>query len=1393
MSGTDELFSGGGQMGAIMRAFDWSKSPLGPAAAWPQSLRTSVSICLNSAFAILVWWGPDLVMLYNDAYSSVIANKHPRALGSAGRQVFPEIWTTIGPMLEGVMQHGEAIRADDLLLFLERNGYPEECYFSFCYSPILDETGGVGGVFTPVQETTKHVIGERRLKTLTRSAQVHAEEAASPSHAAQMSAAALAGNLIDLPFVAIYLFEESGAAHRHAHSGDLREELAPEQIEANAEWLPLTSLRRGKTVVEEASARGTREVPRGHWGDPVTEIVALPLKQPGSETAKGFMLVGVNPRKRLDAAYRDFLNLVADNVATAITDAEAIQQERSRLKALAELDRAKTAFFSNISHEFRTPLSLIMGPLQEAVLDPALPAQTRENLEVAQRNSLRLQKLVNNLLEFSRIEAGKAHATFECLDLAKFTEELASGFQSTFHKADLSLKVAVSQIRAPVCVDREMWEKIVLNLLSNAFKFTFTGGVTVELTEVEGSVQLTVADTGIGVPAVQLPKLFQRFERVEGAKSRSYEGTGIGLALVQELVTLHEGSVEVDSEENVGTRFTVRIPTGTAHLSQEQVGCRREMSSAATRLEVFVSEAMSWVPGLENREAAGALDIVDTERLLVRPDQLATRKRVLVADDNADMRHYVTRLLEGHYDIEAVANGRQAIASMDRQHFDLLLSDVMMPEMDGLALLAAVRGNPETASLPVILVSARAGEDSEIEGLQRGADGYLVKPFSARELIARVSSVLKIADVRTASEQALRAERARLLDLFRQAPAFMTVLRGPEHVFEMANPLYKDLIGDRAIPGKPLREAIPEAEAQGYLALLDRVYETGAPFVAYDNAIDIARVAGQPPERRYLDFVYQPLREPSGTISGILVLGVDVTARRETEQALRQSEILARNQAEQLEAALAASATGTYRWDARGDEFLAFDDNLKRLVGKLPGTPFRVAEDFLCTLHPEDLPAVLAALDVSRRGADFSMEYRVIWDDGSIHWIYDRAKMIWEEGKPSYLVGACTDITWRKEAEEALREQRERFNFATNASLIGYWFCDLPFDKLNWDYRVKEHFWLPQDTEVTIGTFYECIHPEDRERTRHAIEKSIAKNKRYDIEFRTVTADGKQKWIHSVGRTAYDEAGAPIRFDGITQDITLQKQSDQALRKSEKLAVVGRMAASISHEINNPLESVTNLLYLIREQAGTETLRNYALQAEEELARVSHIVTQTLQFNRQPSGPSKEKLSTLLDSSVAIYQGRFKQSDLQLVRDYKDSLRLACFGSEIRQVFSNLIGNAFDASKKGGKIILRTRDSVDWQTGRRGIRVVIADTGAGMDQRTLERIFEPFFTTKGINGTGLGLWVSADILKRHQAFIRVKSRQIERTSGSVFPVFFPLISAAVPIPDEPSAAATNEV
>ncbi len=450
----------------------------------------------------------------------------------------------------------------------------------------------------------------------------------------------------------------------------------------------------------------------------------------------GFLICGVNPTRKLDSEYLTFFSLVVDQLVSAINNARLAENEKKRADTLAELDRAKTAFFSNISHEFRTPITLILGPIEEflARCADSLPTESRELLSVVRRNGLRLQKMVNALLDFSRLEAGRIQTNFEATDLVALTRDIASSFRSTIERAGLRFEVECDPLPERVYVDREMWEKIVLNLLSNAFKFCFEGTIAVRLRADGNEALLTVSDTGVGVAKEELPRLFERFHRIEGAKARTHEGSGIGLALVQELVRLHHGEIAATSQLGKGTTFSIGIPFGVSHLPTARIGSGDSTAKPSVNAAIFADEIAEWLPEEAGSVAAAA------KVGKVGATNLDAEIRILIADDNADMREYIARLLGTRWVTETVSDGIAALDAIRKRPPTLVVTDVMMPGLDGFQLLTEIRKDPGTRSIPVIMLSARAGEESRVEGLEAGADDYIVKPFTARELVARVAA-----------------------------------------------------------------------------------------------------------------------------------------------------------------------------------------------------------------------------------------------------------------------------------------------------------------------------------------------------------------------------------------------------------------------------------------------------------------------------------------------------------------------------------------------------------------------------------------------------------------------------------------------------------------------------
>lgn len=1098
------VFPDGGQMGALMRGFDWAATPLGSPATWSPTLQTMTRMLLGNSFPILLWWGPDFIQLYNDAYIPVLGDKHPhRALGKPFRECWAEVYHVLGPLAEQPYRGGPPTWIEDIPVELNRYDYREEAHFTISYSPVPDPTaaGGIGGVIAIVHEISAKVVGDRRVLAL-RDLASRAVEATTAEEACAQAAQTLAADSKDAPFVLVYLLDEAGEVAHLAAAAATEDcaDLCPPQIrlaDPDAPW-PLEECLRGEqlVLVPDLAAKFSR-VPPGPWADPPRSAAIVPVRSQVAHQLAGFLIAGISSRLRFDDAYKGFLDLASAQIAIAVANARAHEMERRRNQALAELDRAKTTFFSNISHELRTPLTLILGPLDDLLSgEENLSRAEREVLRLAHGNALRLLRLVNTLLDFSRLEAGRYQASFEPVDLSTFTAELTSVFRSTIERAGLRLFIDCPPLSHSVWLDRSMWEKVVFNLLSNAFKFTFYGAIRVSVQETADGAQVEVRDTGTGIPAEELPELFTRFHRVNGAKGRSFEGSGIGLALVHELVRLHGGAVQVESHLGLGSCFTITLPFGSGHLPAEHLGAPREPVSTAVASEAYLRDAERWLANEPSSLSPGPLE--ESEEIPAPP---AETDCVLIADDNADMREYIARLLKGRYSIVTVSDGAQAIEEFRRLHPALIIADVMMPGVDGFGLLSAVRSHPELHGTPVILLSARAGEESRVEGLRAGADDYIVKPFSARELHARVES---------------------------------------------------------------------------HLAL-----------------------------RRL---------------------------RLQTNEEIRQSE----------------------------SRFRAF-------------------------------------------------------------------------------VAASSDVVYQMSPDWSIMRH-----------LVGRTFI--------------------ADTESPDQSWVErYILPEDQPRVNAAIETSIRDTSIFELEHRVVRADGSVGWTFSRAVPILDADGRVTEWFGTAIDITGRKTAEDALLRSEKMASLGRMAATIAHEINNPLAAMANLLYLAGHTADLPPSAAGLLQtAEAELQRIAHITRQSLGFYRETVSAQPVAIDTLLDLSIDLLKGKVAARHATLEKQWRTRQQITVVPGELRQVFSNLLANSLDAVADNGTVKVRV------SSGKGRVRVTIADNGKGIPEAVRPHIFEPLYTTRSRIGTGLGLWVVRQILDKHHGTIRMRSRTSGERMGTTFSVTLPV-------------------
>ena len=1170
MTTLPHFLADGGEMGALMRAKSWTDTLLGPPETWPEALKMAVAVCLNSRFPISLWWGPELVMLYNDAWRPILGKtKHPTGLGRPGIESWPEIWDIIYPQFTSVLTRGEATWSDDLLLVLERNNYREEGYFTYSYSPIKNIDGSIGGVFSAITETTERVLGERRLRIL-RELAAQTAESKSVQAACEAFARVLGAGNPDLPFSILYLLDEDGTSASLLAKTGIDDTIAPAALRLDHDdpWGVARVIREGDVILLNDLALHFGMLPGGVWPEPTTSAIVLPVAKPGQKGGTaGVLVAGINPRRALDDAYRGFFDLVAGHLATAVSNARAYEEERKRSEALAEINRAKTQFFSNVSHEFRTPLTLMLGPLEEVLAQPETTAfsDDRSLVRLAHRNGVRLLKLVNTLLDFSRIEAGRVQASFQPIDLAVFTAELASNFRSAIERAGLRLVIDCPSLPHQVYVDIDMWEKVVLNLLSNAFKFTFEGeiGIAAKPSSDGRYAELTVHDTGTGIPPEELSHLFERFHRVEGARGRSIEGSGIGLALVQELIKLHAGTIRVTSEVGRGSTFKVVIPFGVGHLPADRIGRGRAMATANVRPQAYIEEALGWFSDGGTTAVGPPPPSASDERGDVSATAGTEGQLVLVADDNADMRKYVERLLRASgYRVEAVTDGKKALAAAQRLQPDLILSDVMMPELDGFGLLTAVRKDAELSDTPVLLLSARAGEEAKVEGLSAGADDYLVKPFTARELLARVATHIKMANLRR--ETAEREERVRSeAELERQK------LRASEERLAETGRLYREL-QDREAKIRRLVDAnilgICMWNLEGAIVGANEAFLRMLQYSREDLAsgglrwTDLTPAAWRDRDERALTdlkatgtcrpFEKEYFRKDGSRVP-VLVAGalfeegggegvafaLDLSEQKQAEEALHRSE-------HYLAEAQRLTLTGSCAIDGRSRQHDYWSEEMFRIFGFDPKEGIPTWKQWFQRIHPEDRDKVKAAGEKAFLAkADCDVEFRIVHSDGTLKHIHGIGHPVLNPtGEIVQVVRTMVDITARKRAEQTLREQANLLNLTNDAIfvrdenlIIKYW--NRGAEKL--------YGWTHEQAEEQISAdLLKTRFPVPLER----IKAELLSNGRWEGELVRTKKDGTQVVVASRWSLRRDDKGRQVTILETNNDITERKRAEDELR-----------------------------------------------------------------------------------------------------------------------------------------------------------------------------------------------------------------------------------------------------
>ena len=1385
MNSKASFLEGGGKMGELIRAFDWEKTSLGSPENWPQSLKTCVRIMLTSRQPIWIGWGKDLIKLYNDPYKAIVGGKHPWALGQPASVVWKDIWEDIEPMLKTVMEKDEGTYVESQLLIMDRNGYLEETYYTFSYTPIPGDKGTAGMICANTDDTSR-IVGERQLRTL-RDLGKSLAKMQTVTEVYQNALRVLENNQKDFPFAVLYKIDNEGRnADIIAYAGISQDQtILPSRIDLLNSVEGTSNLRKSfakKEIVISENKGRRKNLPKGAWEIEASHFVHIPIITSGSSFPNAILTAALNPYRIYDETYRQFTTLVADQIALEVNNVMAYEAERKRAEALAEIDKAKTVFFSNISHEFRTPLTLMLGPLEDLLTQPQsrLTDEEKNKIETTHRNSMRLLRLVNNLLDFSRIEAGRAKAQFQLTDISTFTRDLAGSFRSVIENAGLYFNVNCEHIIQPIYVDRSMWEKIVLNLLSNAFKYTLTGGITMSLSVKNNNAVLSIGDTGVGIPREELPNLFQRFHRVQNVTGRTHEGTGIGLSLVSEFAKMHGGNISVSSKVNEGSEFVVTIPTGRKHLPVEQID-ESGIDSEVRLADAFLEEADSLIGMPANNKTDQAEQSHDT-------------LHILVVDDNPDMRNYLKNILGRKFTVLTAVNGIDALQKMQDQVPQLVVSDVMMPDMDGIQLLKAIKENKKYERIPVILLTARAGEESRIEGYQIGADDYLVKPFSTKELLARITTQLSM-------RERIEENEKQLEYFIKKAPVGIAVYKGPDFIIEAANDRVLEMWGKTfdQVKGKTLTDIFPEIITQEYTRELYKVsvekFLKGETFTV--NEVEFAFQRKGRPYKGWYNCTYEPLKDPHGNRTGIIAVVNEVT-----------DHVIARKKIEESEEKFRTLATEfpLFVWLTDDKLQSTFLNKAGLEYFNLPPTTNIGELSWKKFIHTNDIERVLAVMnDAARDHKSYTLTMRLKnGRTGEYRWFVDNGVPQYFNGKFTGFIGTSMDIHEQKTADEKVRESEERFRFLFDSNvlpvafwhisgeiydandsflnLMGYTREEVQQGELNW-----RKFTLPEDA------------PSHEEKVRQAAEgKTVAP---YQAQYINKRGEFVSSLVGYAMLTGSKEKG--IAF---MQDIRKIKEVEAALRQSEekyrqlsmnleekvnerteelrKLNEADKLKSDFikmaSHELKTPVTSIKGYTQLIlsalkedESKISPLLIRSSLISVDKQVTRLTRLMSELLDLSKIETGMlvlSKEifNLNELVIETVQDIIYTNSKHNINVFHDFE--CHVDGDKDRIGQVLINFLTNAIKYSPNSDKVEVWVR-----QSEKDRVSVSVKDFGIGIEEKDHEKIFERFYRVGGkeeqtFPGFGIGLFIAKEIIQRHDGIIGLVS---QKGKGSIFTFTLP--------------------
>jgi PAS domain S-box-containing protein len=676
----------GGQMGDCIRKFDWKSTALGSFESWPTSLQVAVEICLNTKFPIHIWWGPELINLYNDAFISILGRRHPAALGQPAKSIWSEIWPVLEPQIEGVMKRGESSWNDKRHVVLTRNGFSEEAWFTWAYSPIRDEYGEVGGLYCITIEETPRVLAEKSRERLS---------------------------------------DQRLRKEADERARTILESIADAFFSLDDDWRftyvnPQSLVLLGRPPDELIGKILWDEYPGliGSIFEPVYRSVAK-NREPSSIVAyfpdhKRWYDVRAYPATQgMSVYFRD----VTDRKTAEDEREQLLERERSARSEAERASNVKDEFLATLSHELRTPLNAVLGWCEVLMTgDMKDTDDVAAGLRTIERNAHAQAQIISDILDMSAFMAGKVRLAVRPLDLESVIREAMETAKPAAAVKDIKIEMIADFSPSQISGDPNRLQQVFWNLFSNAVKFSPRGGqIRINLKRVDSHLEIAVADTGIGIKAEFLPYVFDRFRQADSSTTRRFGGLGLGLSIVKQLVELHGGTVTASSDgDGHGTTFTVSLPLNAVRSDTEPPVERRLAPEMGA-----LSKSLS---------AGGNIQGV----------------RILVVDDEPDARALLKRLLEDRGAIVTTgASAEEGMKILESQRHDLLISDIGMPGEDGFSFIQRVRmlDRGHGGDIPALALTAYARSEDRTRSIVAGFQMHLTKPVTPSELIAAVGSL----------------------------------------------------------------------------------------------------------------------------------------------------------------------------------------------------------------------------------------------------------------------------------------------------------------------------------------------------------------------------------------------------------------------------------------------------------------------------------------------------------------------------------------------------------------------------------------------------------------------------------------------------------------------------